>query len=160
MKPSRAMITGEISWAWVAIAFAYVGAGLPPFDESYLHLALDKRGIDWLWALAAGAPGLVLLYFSTREYLVYRFPPTDPMLRWTMVEIDHSARVRGRASIALVFSWSYITYASLTTSSRPSVVLPVAIGGAFFSLWFWVENRRVQRDIRKETTSIPAAALR
>lgn len=160
MKPSRMMITGELGWAWVAIVFAYVGAGLPPFQMAYLHLALDKADVDWLWGFAVGAPGLALLVFALREYLAFRYPSVDIQRRWTLVEIDRSARLRGRMNLALAFSWAYIIYANLQTSSRPSVVLPVAAGGIIFSLWFWVENRRVQRDIRKDTASFPSAALR
>lgn len=158
MKPSRAMISGEISWAWVALAFAWSGSGLWPFAESYLHMVLDKRDLDEIWCAAIGIPSTLLMVASTREWIAHRWPSLDPLKRWTIQQLDNSARLRGRMCLALLFSWVYVTYILLRTSSRPSAITPVAIGGALFMLWFWIENRRVQRDIRKQTAGFPSAA--
>lgn len=160
MKPSRMMITGEISWAWVALAFAWSGSGIWPFDESYLNRILGRQEIDDLWAALVGVPALVLLYFSIREWVVHRWQSPDPRKRWTMIQLDRSTRMRGRMCLALLFSWAYVIYVLVNTQAKPSALILVALGGAFFQGWFWLENRRVQRDIRKQTVSFPAAPAR
>lgn len=156
MKPSRAMITGELSWAWIALGFAWSGSGLWPFGDSYLHMMLDKRDLDTLWVLAIGVPAALLMFASAREFIAYRWPPENPMRRWTIIQLEWSAKLRGRLCFALAFSWAYVFYVLVNTSTRPSAILPVAVGGFLFMMLFWIENRRVQRDIRKQTSSFPA----
>jgi hypothetical protein len=41
---------------------------------------------------------------------------------------------------------------------RPSALLPIAFGGVAFALWFWVENRRVQRECREQTSTFRASS--
>lgn len=148
------MITGELSWAWIALSFAWSGSGVWPFADSYLHAALDKRDLDWVWSVFVGAPAALLLIFSAREWLSHCSQRVGLARQWTIFQLERSAMVRGRLCLALVFSWLYVFYViSTSPSSRPSAITPVAAGGAFFMLMFWLENRRVQRDIRKHTAS-------
>lgn len=154
MKPSRAMITGELSWAWVALSFAWAGSGLWPFGESYLHAALDKKGLDEVWSVLVGAPAALLMYFSAREWMSQHVIGVS----WTEVQLDMSARLRGSLSLALAFSWFYVIYVMVATPGRPSPLLLIGMGGAFFMLTFWIENRRVQRDIKKRNKTFVVRA--
>lgn len=156
MKPSRSMITGELSWAWIAFAFAWSGSGFWPFGDSYLYRVLGRQDLDELWSIAVGVPALLLMFFSLREYAAHRWPPADPYKRWSIVQLDQSARIRGRMCLALLFSWAYVVYVLTNTQARPSALILIALGGVLFMGWFWTENRRVQRDIRKQTTSFRA----
>jgi len=144
------MITGEISWAIVAIALAWSGAGIWPLHESYLHSVLDRRNYDSVWLAVIGAPAVLLIYFSIREYLAHSSPHPEPGKRWFNEDYRRSALIRGRLCFALTFSWIYIVYMMTRFEGRPSAITPIAIGGAVMCLWFWVENRRVQRECRKQ----------
>lgn len=158
MKPSRAFITGEISWAYVALAFAWSGIGWWPFENAYLAYVLDRREWSWIWCVAMGVPGAALMIASLREHIAFRWPDPNPMRRWSMIQIDKSARLRGRLCLTLAFSWLYAFYVLTVVTKRPGAFLLIAVGGCAFMLAAWVENRRVQRDIRKQTSSFPAAA--
>lgn len=157
MKPSRAMITGELSWAWVALSFAWSGSGLWPFESSYLHVTLDRRGQEWIWSLFVGVPAVALMIASAREWFSHCYFALAPTMRsWSIFQLDKSASVRGWLCLALAFSWLYVLYVMLTSTGRPNAILPVALGGLVFMIMFWLENRRVQRDIRKHTASFLA----
>lgn len=152
MRPSRAMITGELSWAWFALTFAWAGSGLWPFHGSYLHRVLDNADMDVVWSFLIGLPAGALMFFSAREWLAHCRQRTSGRPQWTMVQLDHSVRLRGWLCFALAFSWLYVIYIMLLTSPRSPLTM-IAAGGVFFMLMFWVENRRVQRDIKKQTSA-------
>src|SRR4051812_35326034 len=147
MKPSRGMITGELSWAWVALACAWNGSGLWPFEGSYLYTILARRNMDELWCIAVGVPALALMFVSGREWIVHCF--TDTFERWNVFQLEQSVRMRAWLCLALAFSWIYVVYVMALVQSRPGQITPVAGGGAIFMLAFWLENRRVQRAVKK-----------
>ncbi len=172
MKPSHRMLTGEISWSLVALAFMWSGAGGWPFEPSYLHRALERQGETWLWCLVIGIPAAVLLWASIREYMVIAYPPKDHKRRWTLIELDRSARIRSSCCLAMSASWAYMFKVMLELSVlkatangifegvRANAIMPVALFGCVCTFWFWLENRRVQRDVRKATSSFPARMAR
>lgn len=172
MKPSHRMLTGELSWSLVALAFVWSGMGGWPFEPSYLHRALERQGETWVWCLVIGIPALVLLGASVREYWAIEQWNTDPVRRWTILQFDRSARIRSRCCLAMSASWAYMFKVMLelavlqaTTNGvfegvRANAIMPVALFGCVCTFWFWLENRRVQRDVRKATSSFPARMAR
>lgn len=161
MKPSRYMLTGEISWALVALSFAWSGVGGWPLAPSYLHRMLERQGESVLWALVIGIPALVLIVVSAREWF---------SRGWTMLKVERSCRLRGRLCLVMLVSWLYMFKVMLDgalasmfpngvqalDAPRANAMLPLALFGALCMLWFWSENRRVQRDVRKATGVFPA----
>lgn len=147
------MITGEMSWAWIALSFAWAGSGIWPFDGSHLHQVLDRRGLDEIWALFVGLPAAALLYFSSREWVAHCAARNGFAAAWSVIENARSAKWRARLCMTLTFSWMYVFYALVSAhNNKPSALIPVALGGVVFMLMFWLENRRVQRDIRKSSS--------
>ena len=170
MKPSRYMLTGEISWALVALSFAWSGMGGWPMAPSYLSRMLERRGGGMfvseqvLWTVVIGVPALVLLFMSLREWWAHK------RHIWTMAQIEQSSRIRGRMCLVMFVSWLYMFKVMLAgavasmfpngvqmlDAPRANAMLPIALFGAVCMLWFWLENRRVQRDVRKATGVFPA----
>lgn len=157
MKPSRAMIPAEVSWAYIALVFAWSGSGLWPFESSYLHKVLARDDGDTLWTVVIGLPAILLMIASLREYIAHRWPKWGRR-NWSMIDMDISARIRGRLCFALAFSWAYVVYAVLMHVAGGLTVLSLALGGFAFMLFSWVENRRVQRDIKKQTIGFSVRA--
>jgi hypothetical protein len=143
MKPSRAMITGEISWAFIALCFAWGGSGMWPFEASALHARLYDWDYNYLWTAVIGIPALGLMWISGTEYL------SCQNSAWDFPRINDSAHKRGRLCFALAFVWAYIFYVLNKATTEPAVMSLIALGGAWFCLWFWAENRRVQREYRR-----------
>ena len=171
MKPSRYMLTGEISWALVAISFAWSGMGGWPLAESYLSRMLgrlDDAGMllttQFLWATVIGIPALILLFVSGREWWAHK------RHAWTMFQVERSSRLRARMCLVMFISWVYMLKvmiegaimsmfpngAQMFDVPRANAMLPIAFFGALCMLWFWWENKRVMRDVRKATGVYPA----
>jgi hypothetical protein len=172
MKPSHRMLTGEIFGALVALSFAWSGMGGWPLEPSYLNRALERTGETVLWAVAIGIPALVLLVVSMREYWAIAHPPADTAKRWSIVEIDRSVRIRAWMCLAMSVSWAYMFKVMLELSVlretangvfegvRANAIMPIALFGCLCMFWSWLENRRVQRDVRKATAVFPAYPAR
>lgn len=172
MKPSHRMLTGEISWALVALSFVWSGMGGWPLEASYLHRALDRLGETALWSAVLGVPAAVLFFASTREHFAFTHPPADPRKRWSLADLDRSARVRSVCSGLMCLSWLYIfkvvvelsvlraTPNGVFEGLRANAIMPIALAGAVCTFWFWWENRRVRRDVRKATGVFPAHPAR
>lgn len=151
MKPSRAMIPGEISWAFIALAFAWAGSGAWPLEPGPLYRMVAKHAHPWIWGALLGAPALVLMWVSAREWRAYccrRVPRC-----WSLHELEASARRRGRLCLALLAGWLYMLKIAGGAIHGTSATAAVAAGGIAFMLWFYVENRRVQREIRVQNGS-------
>ena len=155
MKPSRRMIPGEISWAYIALCFAWAGAGFWPFDDAYLNRVLEKNHWEWLWLVFMGLPAAALMFVSGREHILSTHGRCN-----SMIEIDICAKWRARFTLILAGSWLYAVYVLILIQKRPSALMMVALGGLFFMLWAWGENKRVRRDVKKQTGSFSAPAAR
>lgn len=149
MKPSRAMISGEMSWAFVALAFAWAGVT----QGSYLNRLLEQHAEPLLWGVLLAGPALVLMALSVREWIAH-----SSRRCWGIVELEASARWRGRLCLALIAGWLYMLKIAATFSSGANATSAVALGGVVFMLWFYIQNRRVQREIRVQTAQFGAAA--
>ena len=165
MKPSRHMLTGEISWAMIAICYAWSGMGGWPLAPSYLYRMLERQGEQWIWTLVIGIPALVLLVVSSREWFA-----NLRRTQWDMFRIERSSRLRGRLCLVMLVSWLYMFMVMLRSAfdsmfpngaqaldaPRANAMLPLALFGVICMFWFWWENKRVQRDVRKATGVFPA----
>lgn len=155
--PSRAMISGELSWSFVAFWFALAGSGLPWLGRGALYQALREHASPLLWGVLIGAPAAALFYFSLREWCAHSNACRRNRPRWNVFEQDRSAMWRSWGCLGLLAGWIYMVKVLVADLHRVSVLLPIAIGGCFFMWWFYKENRRVRREIRGSTT-IPGHA--
>lgn len=148
MKPSRAMIPGELFAAYVALAYAWAGAGGWPMTPGPIAHLVAAHANPVLWLALLGAPALLLIGVSGGEWFAHRRACADCTLRWSFDELARSALVRGRLCLALICGWLYLAKLTLQIPSGASAASLVAAGGVAFCVWFYVENRRVQREIR------------
>lgn len=149
LTPSRGMISGELFAAFVAICYALAGSGLPPVGDGYLYHSLFKYSHPWLWSVMLGVPALLLVIADVRELAAHRRCCHDSSSCWSSKSLEESARWRGRFDLALLFGWAYMLKVLLVDLDKISVMAAVAAGACGFSWWFYKENRRVRRDIRK-----------
>lgn len=152
LKPSRQMITGEISWAFIALAYAWSGSGGWPFEPGPLHRLVERSNSPVLWMIMMGLPGALLALLAMKEWLSNRCSvPYEE--RWGLLKLEKSAIWRGRACLALLFSWFYMIKVILDGRSAEgaNTSMAIAVGGVVFMGWFYVENRRVRRDVRNQT---------
>lgn len=140
-RPSRAMLSGELSWAFIALAFALIGSGLWPYGEGYLYRVIERGGFAASWPWMTIPPSVWLLGTALHELLGNR------RRDWPTEKVVRSVMCRGWANAWLLFCWLYVIYA-LARIGLVSLIITVAVGGAAFSLWFIWENRRVQREFR------------
>ena len=149
------MIPAEISWAYIAFCFAWAGGGFWPFDDAYLNRVLERKGWEFLWLFSMGIPALSLMIVSARELYLYRKGRCNSLLA-----IDLFAKWRSRLSVVLLFSWLYAVFTLHAVQKHPSALKMVAYGGVCFMFWAWLENKRVRRDVRKQTGTFAAPAAR
>lgn len=151
MKPSRAMITGELSWAFVALCYAWAGSGWwPAHERGALYSLLLQRGESpALWSLLLGVPAIALIVLDLREWSCHKYTHYDPRRPVVIGWLEASAVWRGRFCLALIFGWFYMVKAIVVGLAALNAALFISIGGCFFAGWFYVENRRVRRQIRK-----------
>lgn len=145
LRPSRAMISGELSWAAIAFVLGWSGAGILGMDGSYLNQVLERE--HWLapalWIIVLGVPAAALFIVSGWEYAL------SQRQAWPLDRIERWAAMRARLVSALAFSWLYMLYALDATSARPSALRGLGVLGFAFCAWFVIENRRVRRHCRK-----------
>lgn len=137
--PSRGMLSGEISWAFIAIALGWGGTGFFPFEDGYLVRILRENGFDNTWPLMTLTPSIWLFIVSTRELVANR------ARAWPVEKALWSIQLRFWASALLLLCWVYIAYA-FSKMGLFGVLNVIAVGGACFALWSIWENRRVVRE--------------
>ena len=134
-------------------------AGRPELEKAY-----GPHSTFVVVGLGSGVPAVVLLFMSLREWCAHK------RRIWTMAQVEQSSRIRGRMCLVMVVSWLYMFKVMLAgaiatmfpngvqalDAPRANAMLPIALFGAICMLWFWMENRRVQRDVRKATGVFPA----
>jgi hypothetical protein len=157
MSPSRAMISGELSWSFVAVCFAIAGSGIPRLGVGSLHQALKEHASPLLWAVLLGAPAACLFAVSLREWCAHSNACRRSLQRWSPFQLDRSAMWRSWCCLASIFGWLYIFKVLVSDLHRASVLAVIALGACIFMGWFYKENRRVRREIRGNTT-IPGHA--
>lgn len=150
MRPSRAMITGEVSWAYIALCFAWAGAGGWPLEPTWLYYALLKAGHQVVWPLVMSIPALLLTVTSMREWCAHGVTARR-VGGWGLVALDQSAKMRARLCLLMVLSWAYMLYMLPAVSEGMNVLEAIAAGGCGITWWFYKENRRVRREIRQQT---------
>ena len=137
MKPSRAMIPGEILCAVFGIVFAWFGWA----QMGWLKTVLESRGESVIWMALLGIPAMVTLIFDVREWMLWR--------RWNLIKREQTARWRGRAVAAQGLCWLYAVYVGYDYGAQLVGTLGIVCFG--FCVWAYVENRRTCREIRYAT---------
>lgn len=155
--PSRAMISGELSWSFFAFWFALAGSGVPWLGRGALYQALVQHASPVLWGVLLGVPAVCLFLVSLREWCAHTNACRRDEPRWSVFQQDRSAMWRARLCLLSLLSWLYMVKVLVADLHRISVLLPVAMGGCVFMWIFYKENRRVRREIRGSTT-IPGTA--
>jgi hypothetical protein len=155
MKPSRAMISGEITTSLFALGYAWSGGLSWPFEHGPLfNLIAHREGwvgnLTWLFLL--GAPALGLILVDSIEWFCSSC--------WTMAKMDQSATLRARLVATQFFSWLYMLHLLMLVHnmSRIPVLAAHAVVGAIMCFWAYWENRRVRREIRYATSGFAIAA--
>lgn len=118
-----------------------------PFEQSLLHHTLRADDQHVAWPLLVAGPALGLVLVSGREWLSYS---SD----WPLSELDWSAKFRSWFCLLLIVSWLYILCVLIPTVG-PGVegfntLIMLAFGGLVFTILFYMENRRLLRDIRDQ----------
>ena len=149
MKPSRGMIPMELLIACLSLSFALVGGlGWPP-PEGPLYGLLVEKGQSVVWLVLLGTPAAVLAGLGAAEWRRGR--------HWDVVRLDRSCCHRSWLVGIQGLCWLYGLYLPLAapwTNLRGIALISVVM--MFFCAWSYVENRRVRREIRRETTSFLA----
>jgi hypothetical protein len=158
VRPSRAMISGEFSWAFVALVYAWAGAGAWPFEPGVFYHALQATDHPTVWPIVIAPPALALMIVSGNEWLSHLGTYRRMGRGWTLAELDQSVKFRGWCCLLLIMAWLYMLYV-LLPAFGPQVegaktLIALAIGGIVFTGWFYIENRRVRREIRNHISLV------
>lgn len=149
MKPSRAMISGELFVAYVALCYAWAGSGAWP-----LHAVPAASAHPMLLALLLGIPALALMAIAATEWVAHDVDQPDSWLERLALRFWRgdlqSADLRGKLCLTLLAGWLYMAKLTLSSSPGANASSLIAIGGVAFCLAFYLENRRVQREIRSQ----------
>lgn len=144
MRPSRAMIPMELLAASISILVGLVGmTGWPP-GIGTLYAALHSYGERYLWFVLLASPAVAMLGFGWLEWF-------SKELRMSPERVDRNARRRARASLLQLVSWIY-GLKLLADANGAGWIGLLAVIMVVFLGWSYVENRRVQREIRNATT--------
>lgn len=139
MKPSRAMIPGEILCSAIGLIMAWFGG----MHDGWLHAVLAARGEQWLWMALLGSSSLASMVLCLREYTRWK--------TWGWVRLEQTARWRGRAVLWQGLCWLHAVYFGYDYGAP----LIGSIGSACFAfcVWAYLENRRTCREIRYATAA-------
>jgi len=143
------MIPGELTWSVIAIAYAWSGGGAWPLLPGPMYYLVMHHFHPLLWVLFLGVPAVCLMVMSLREWMAHKNGE-----HWSWRQLHDSAKWRGRFSVALIAGWLAVVKVSVSGMSGANATLVIAAAGVPFMLWFYGENRRVQRESRnKQETS-------
>jgi hypothetical protein len=142
MKPSRAMIPGEILCALFALSLAWSGGLSWPFDHGPLYRILAKGDQNVIWLLLMGTPSSALVVLSVREWIYGQ--------KWNGRTVSISCYWRGKTVALMGISWLYAVYLIGQLTVGISGLLVQSVCAAVFCGWSYVENRRVRREIHKK----------
>ena len=156
------MISGELSWAFAALVNAWAGSGAWPFDPGVLHYALKAANHEVVWPIVIAPPAIGLMIVSSNEWLSHLSSHYRMGRDWSLRDLDTSVKIRGWLCLSLVMAWLYMLYVLLPIFG-PQVegaktLIALAIGGIIFTGWFYVENRRVRREIRNHISVVTFGA--
>ena len=139
MKPSRAMIPGEILASAIGLVLAIFGGMVP----GWLHAVLTARGEDLVWMILLGSSATASLVLGVREYLYWR--------RWNLIERERTARLRGRAVLWQGLCWMHAIYFGFDYGAP--LIGSIGVVCFAFCVWAYLENRRTCREIRYATAT-------
>lgn len=137
MKPSRAMIPGEILCSLLGCVLAWFGG----IESGWLHSVLASRNESVLWLGMLGIPSLVSLVFGIRE--LFSWP------RWGLIKREATAKWRGRAVMGQGLCWLYAIYFGFDHGALLIGWIGIVCFG--YCVWSYVENRRTCREIHYAT---------
>lgn len=138
MKPSSAMIPGEILCSLIGLVLAYFGG----VHDGWLQRELAQRHGEMVWLLALGAPALVALAGGLREWFGSR--------GWNLFQREANVRWRARAMLAQGLCWLYAVYFGF--DGGPPLIGSIGTVCLSFCAWAYHENRRACREIRYATS--------
>lgn len=137
MKPSRAMIPGEILCSLLGCVLAWFGG----IESGWLHSVLAARNESLIWLVLLGVPCLVSLVLGIRELLNW---PT-----WGLVKREATARWRGRAVLWQGLCWFYAIYFGFDHGAL--MIGWIGIVCFSYCVWSYLQNRRACREIHYAT---------
>lgn len=142
------MIPMEMLAASISFLAALVGGLGIPLGEGTLHSALAHGGEHLVWLVLLGAPSVALFILAAREWKM-------PQLKRNAAAVDNSCRWRSRAAGVQALSWIYglKLLAAANGASWFGVLSAVMV---VFLGWSYIENRRVRREIKHQTTAFMA----
>lgn len=138
MKPSRAMIPGEILCSLLGCVLAYFGG----FHDGWLHSTLDAKNEAALWLMLLGGPAIISFIACVREWFDW------PV--WNLLQREASVHWRARAILIQGLCWLYAVYVSF---GHEALLLGwISLICFAFCTWAYHENRRTSREIRYSKT--------
>lgn len=139
MKPSRAMIPGEILASSLGMVLAAFGGAIP----GWLHTVLASRGEDLVWMLLLGTSAMASLVLGVREFLYWK--------KWNLIERERTARLRSRAVLWQGLCWMHAVYFGFDYGAP--LMGSIGVVCFCFCVWAYLENRRTCREIRYATAA-------
>lgn len=139
MKPSNAMIPGEILCSLIGLVLAYFGG----IQEGWLNNELVKRHGDTVWLVCLGLPALLTFAGAMRGWLLAGV--------WRTEDVNRNARWRARTVLLQGLCWLYAVYFGF--DGGPPLIGSVGAVCFVFCAWSYHENRRTCREIRYATAA-------
>lgn len=139
MKPSRAMIPGEILCSVIGLELAYFGG----IYTGWLHSVLAQRGGNFVWFVTLGVPAAMSLFLGVREMVFWQ--------HWNFPHRMATARWRARSILLQGLCWLYAVY--FCFGEGIMLIGWLGVSCFAFCVWSYLENRRTCREIRYATTA-------
>lgn len=131
LRPSRHMLTGELVLSLFALGYA-LSALIPRHIQS---LILEHEGFEGLhvWVTFMGVSSALLVWTTYKELI----SPT----------MNCSSTLRCRLLLLQGLSWAYTSYLMVIGGHVLSIVTFHSIPAMLLCTWFYLDNRRVRREI-------------